>query len=66
MPPPQDTSVSVRKRVIKIFRDICLQLENFPKRSDVYGKILRRISDEEAVQVQYIQLEHIQTRWAIV
>ena len=41
----------MRKRVIKIFRDICLQLENFPKRSDVYGKILRRISDEEAVQV---------------
>ena len=46
----QDTSVSVRKRVIKIFKDICLQ-EHFPKQIDVYGKMLRRIGDEEGVKV---------------
>ena len=42
--------MSVRKRVIKIFKDICLQ-EHFPKQIDVYGKMLRRIGDEEGVKV---------------
>ena len=47
----QDTSVSVRKRVIKIFKDICTQQEQFPKAVDVYSKMLRRIGDEEGVKV---------------
>jgi cohesin loading factor subunit SCC2 len=45
-----DTSVSVRKRVIKIFKDICTQQEQFPKAVDVYSKMLRRIGDEEGVK----------------
>ena len=45
--------MSVRKRVVKIFRDICLQELDFPKRVDVFSKMLRRITDEEGVQVLY-------------
>lgn len=43
--------MSVRKRVIKILRDICVMQPDFPKISDICVRILRRISDEEAIRV---------------
>ena len=47
----QDSGVSVRKRVIKILRDICINMPNFPKLTDCHIKLLRRISDEEGIKV---------------
>ena len=46
----QDTGISVRKRVIKILRDICLTLPDFPKVTEICVKIIRRISDEEGIK----------------
>ncbi len=45
-----DVGVSVRKRVIKIFRDICISQPDFAHLSEISVKILRRISDEEAIK----------------
>ena len=45
-----DVGVSVRKRVIKIFRDVCVNQPNFEHLSEICVKILRRISDEEAIK----------------
>ncbi|XP_057817132.2 sister chromatid cohesion protein SCC2 isoform X2 [Cryptomeria japonica] len=42
-----DKGVSVRKRVIKIIRDICIMQCNFAKTTDAYYHIISRISDEE-------------------
>ena len=47
----QDSGVSVRKRVIKILRDICIHISNFPKLTDCHIKLLRRINDEEGIKV---------------
>ena len=47
----QDSGVSVRKRVIKILRDICINMPNFPKLTDCHIKLLRRINDEEGIKV---------------
>lgn len=49
---PQDTGVSVRKRVIKIMKDICVMQPDFPKTSEICVKIIRRIGDEEGIKVQ--------------
>jgi cohesin loading factor subunit SCC2 len=46
----QDTGVSVRKRVIKILRDICQEFPEHPKIPDICIKMLRRVNDEEAIQ----------------
>ncbi|KAJ7532193.1 hypothetical protein O6H91_14G075900 [Diphasiastrum complanatum] len=43
-----DTGVSVRKRVIKIIRDICLSKCGFAKATDACIRIISRINDEEA------------------
>lgn len=51
---PQDSGVSVRKRVIKILRDICIMQPDFPKINDICVLIIRRISDEEAIKVRVI------------
>jgi len=47
-----DTGVSVRKRVIKIMKDICVMQPDFPKTSEICVKIIRRIGDEEGIKVQ--------------
>ena len=47
----QDTGVSVRKRVIKILKDICVMQPDFPKISEICVKIIRRIGDEEGIKV---------------
>ena len=41
----------MRKRVIKILRDICISHPDFPKATEICVKIIRRISDEEGIKV---------------
>ena len=41
----------MRKRVIKILKDICLLQPDFPKNSEICVKILKRINDGEGVKV---------------
>jgi cohesin loading factor subunit SCC2 len=45
-----DTGVSVRKRVIKILKDICVLQPQFPRTSEICVKMMRRISDEEGIK----------------
>eukprot|EP00250_Pteridium_aquilinum_P012903 c21018_g1_i1 orf=256-5733(+) len=42
-----DTGVSVRKRVIKIIRDLCISRCDFAKTADACVRIVSRINDEE-------------------
>jgi len=41
----------VRKRVIKIFRDICISRPDFDKIDEICIKMMARISDEETIKV---------------
>ena len=50
----QDTGISVRKRVIKIFRDICIEQPDFPKIPEMCVKMIRRVNDEEGIRVSWI------------
>lgn len=45
-----DTGVSVRKRVIKILKDICLEFPGYEKIPEICVKIIRRINDEEGIR----------------
>jgi cohesin loading factor subunit SCC2 len=45
-----DTGVSVRKRVIKILRDICVEYADHDKVPDICVKMIRRVNDEEGIQ----------------
>ncbi|XP_042215621.1 nipped-B-like protein isoform X2 [Homarus americanus] len=45
-----DTGVSVRKRVIKILKDICLECPDFTKIPEICVKMIRRINDEEGIK----------------
>ncbi|KAK8753828.1 hypothetical protein OTU49_001786 [Cherax quadricarinatus] len=45
-----DTGVSVRKRVIKILKDICLECPDFIKIPEICVKMIRRINDEEGIK----------------
>ncbi|XP_037927462.1 nipped-B protein [Teleopsis dalmanni] len=45
-----DTGVSVRKRVIKILRDICIEYPDFKKIPEICVKMIRRVNDEEGIQ----------------
>ncbi|XP_037731672.1 nipped-B protein isoform X3 [Drosophila subpulchrella] len=45
-----DTGVSVRKRVIKILRDICIEYPNFAKIPEICVKMIRRVNDEDGIQ----------------
>ncbi|KAJ3605198.1 hypothetical protein NHX12_027248 [Muraenolepis orangiensis] len=45
-----DTGVSVRKRVIKILRDVCLEQPAFDRVTDVCVRMIRRVSDEEGIK----------------
>jgi cohesin loading factor subunit SCC2 len=45
-----DVGVSVRKRTIKIFRDVCINQPQFERISEICVKILRRINDEDGIK----------------
>ncbi|KAI0209445.1 Nipped-B-like protein [Lamellibrachia satsuma] len=45
-----DTGISVRKRVIKIFRDICVDQPEFPKIPEMCVRMIRRVNDEEGIK----------------
>ncbi|KAM9694362.1 nipped-B-like protein isoform 2-T3 [Trichechus inunguis] len=45
-----DTGISVRKRVIKILRDICIEQPTFPKITEMCVKMIRRVNDEEGIK----------------
>ncbi|XP_054468120.1 nipped-B-like protein [Anoplopoma fimbria] len=45
-----DTGISVRKRVIKILRDICLELPDFHRITEMCVKMIRRVNDEEGIK----------------
>ena len=45
-----DTGVSVRKRVIKIMKDVCLECPDFPKIPEICVKMIRRVNDEEGIK----------------
>uniref|UniRef100_A0A1I8GDV5 Nipped-B protein n=1 Tax=Macrostomum lignano TaxID=282301 RepID=A0A1I8GDV5_9PLAT len=45
-----DTGISVRKRVIKIFRDICVEQPDFNKIPEMCVKMIRRVNDEEGIR----------------
>ncbi|EPY80930.1 hypothetical protein CB1_000775011 [Camelus ferus] len=47
-----DTGISVRKRVIKILRDICIEQPTFPKITEMCVKMIRRVNDEEGIKTQ--------------
>lgn len=47
----QDTGISVRKRVIKILRDICLEQPAFSKITEMCVRMIRRVNDEEGIKV---------------
>lgn len=48
----KDTGVSVRKRAIKIIRDMCMSNANFSEFTSACIEIIPRVNDEEAsVQV---------------
>jgi len=46
--------VSVRKRVIQIFSDICLSQPDFEKIPEMCIKMIGRIDDEETIKVSLI------------
>lgn len=50
----QDTGISVRKRVIKILRDICLEQPKFNKITEMCVKMIRRVNDEEGIKVNVL------------
>uniref|UniRef100_A0A8C4R600 Nipped-B-like protein n=1 Tax=Eptatretus burgeri TaxID=7764 RepID=A0A8C4R600_EPTBU len=45
-----DTGISVRKRVIKILRDICLDQPDCPRITEMCVKMIRRVNDEEGIK----------------
>ncbi|CAF3306840.1 unnamed protein product [Rotaria sp. Silwood2] len=53
--------VSVRKRVVKIFRDVCLSQPDFVRIPDICSRLLRRINDEESIRK--LVLETFQQLW---
>ncbi|CAH8674533.1 unnamed protein product [Schistosoma rodhaini] len=46
----RDKGVSVRKRVIRILRDICLEQPDFPRVAEICVKMIRRVNDEEGIK----------------
>lgn len=45
----------MRKRVIKILKDICVLQPDFPQVSDICVRMIRRIGDEEGIKVRIIE-----------
>ncbi|CAH2073941.1 unnamed protein product, partial [Iphiclides podalirius] len=56
-----DTGVSVRKRVIKILKDICIECPEFPKIPEICVKMIRRVNDEEGIRK--LVMEVFQNMW---
>ncbi|XP_076440937.1 nipped-B-like protein A isoform X2 [Babylonia areolata] len=56
-----DTGISVRKRVIKIFKDICIEQQDFQKIPEMCVKMIRRVNDEEGIKK--LVNEVFQTMW---
>lgn len=50
----KDTGLSVRKRVIKILRDLCLQDPRQPLTAEICCKLVSRIGDEESIRVNLL------------
>ena len=59
----QDTGVSVRKRVIKILKDICLEYPGYSKIPELCVKMIRRINDEEGIRK--LVMEVFQNMWFV-
>lgn len=51
----KDTGVSVRKRAIKIIRDMCTSNENFSELTRACIEIISRVGDEES-SIQVIMI----------
>ena len=47
----QDTGIMVRKKIIQIFRDICIGHPEFPKVSEMCIQMIRRVGDEDGIKV---------------
>ena len=45
-----DTSVAVRKRIIKIFRDICETRADYERIPEICMRVIRRMNDEDSVK----------------
>ena len=58
-----DTGVSVRKRVIKILKDVCLEFPDYPKIPEICVKMIRRINDEEGIRK--LVMEVFQNMWFV-
>ncbi|KAF4533148.1 hypothetical protein B566_EDAN001690 [Ephemera danica] len=56
-----DTGVSVRKRVIKILKDICIECPEFTKIPEICVKMIRRVNDEEGIRK--LVMEVFQNMW---
>ncbi|CAG0882319.1 unnamed protein product [Cyprideis torosa] len=56
-----DKGVSVRKRVIRILRDICVEFPDFPRIPELCIKIIGRVNDEEGIRK--LVMEVFQSMW---
>ncbi|KAF6211182.1 hypothetical protein GE061_014297 [Apolygus lucorum] len=56
-----DTGVSVRKRVIKILKEVCIECPTFSKIPEICVKIIRRVNDEDGIRK--LVLEVFQNMW---
>uniref|UniRef100_A0ABD2WUA4 Nipped-B protein n=2 Tax=Trichogramma kaykai TaxID=54128 RepID=A0ABD2WUA4_9HYME len=56
-----DTGVSVRKRVIKILKDICMEYPDYEKIPEICVKMIRRVNDEEGIRK--LVMEVFQNMW---
>lgn len=56
-----DTGVSVRKRVIKILKDVCVECPTYEKIPEICVKIIRRVNDEDGIRK--LVLEVFQNMW---
>jgi len=56
-----DTGVSVRKRVIKIMKDICIECPDYPKIPEICVKMIRRVNDEDGIKK--LVMEVFQNMW---
>lgn len=56
-----DTGVSVRKRVVKILRDICLMQPNHPLTSQICIELVSAINDEDSIKE--LVMKTIQDLW---
>ncbi len=58
-----DTGVSVRKRVIRILREICLEFPGYSKIPEICVKMIRRVNDEEGIRK--LVMDVFQNMWFI-